>query len=320
MEVKSIWTEKYRPKTFSEIRGQQEVVSKLQAFVKQKNLPHVLFAGPAGVGKSSLALVIARELFGDSWRQNFLELNASDERGIDVVRVKVKDFARTRAIGDAPFKIIFLDECDALTKEAQQALRRTMENYTSTCRFILAANYSSKILDPIQSRCAVFRFRPLPKEELFAIIDKIAKAENLEVTEKAKEALVVVSGGDCRKMENILQSAAAVTTKIDEDTVFSLASVAQPQEIKALIELALQGNFLQARDKLLAVMLKYGLAGIDVIKQIQKEIWNLDLDSRTKVHLIDRCGETEFRLVEGSDEFVQLEALLANISVAKQKN
>src|SRR3989344_4966271 len=141
----TIWTEKYRPSSFEEIKGQSEIIDKIKAFVQQRNLPHLLFSGPAGVGKTTLSLVIAKQLFGPNWRENTLELNASDERGIDVVRVKVKDFARTKSIGDVPFKIIYLDESDALTKEAQQALRRTMENYTKTCRFILSCNYSSKI-------------------------------------------------------------------------------------------------------------------------------------------------------------------------------
>src|SRR3989338_6657530 len=161
MEEHAIWTEKYRPHDFSDIKGQKGIVEKVKAFVQQKNMPHQLYSGPAGVGKSTLALVVAKKLFGENWRQNFLELNASDERGIDIVRVKVKDFARTRAMGDVPFKIIFLDECDALTREAQQALRRTMEMFTKTTRFILSCNYSSKIIEPIQSRCAVFRFKPL---------------------------------------------------------------------------------------------------------------------------------------------------------------
>jgi replication factor C small subunit len=171
----AIWTEKYRPKDFSEIKGQKEIVKRIKAFVELQNIPHLLFAGPAGVGKTTLALVIVKKLFKDSWHQNFLELNASDERGIDIIRNKVKDFARTKAIGDVPFKIIYLDECDALTREAQQALRRTMENYTQTCRFILSANYSSKIIDPIQSRCAMFRFKPLEEKEINTIIEKIEK-------------------------------------------------------------------------------------------------------------------------------------------------
>jgi len=312
-----IWTEKYRPSSFDEIKGQQEIVSKVKAFVEQKNLPHLLFAGPAGIGKSTLALVTAKQMFGSEWRQNFLELNASDERGIDVVRVKVKDFARTKAIGDVPFKIIFLDECDALTRDAQQALRRTMENYAATCRFILACNYSSKIIDPIQSRCAMFRFRPLAKEHMLEIVNVIGQKESLKLDEVAKFALIEVSGGDCRKLENVMQSCASITDNITQDVVYSMASTAQPQEIKDLLDIAIKGDFLVARKQLLDIMLRYGLSGLDVIKQIQKEVWDLDIGARQKVALIDKCGEIEFRLVEGSDEYLQLEALLAQICAVK---
>ncbi|MBW2970258.1 replication factor C small subunit [Candidatus Woesearchaeota archaeon] len=315
VEESAIWTEKYRPKTFDDIKGQGEIVSKLKAFVKQRNLPHLLFAGPAGVGKSTIALVIARTLFGEVYRDNLLELNASDERGIDIVRNKVKDFARTKAIGNVPFKIIFLDECDALTKEAQQALRRTMENHTATCRFILAANYSSKIIDPIQSRCAIFRFKPLPKEQLLEYIQKIVQTEKLTVSEEAKEALVTISEGDCRRATNVLQSS-ATEKQITPEIIFSLASVAKPTEIKEVLTTALKGDFIKSREKLLDVMLRYGLSGLDAIKQIQAEIWGLEIDGRKKVVLIDKCGETEFRLVEGADEFIQLESLLAQFVLA----
>jgi replication factor C small subunit len=307
----AIWTEKYRPKDFSEIKGQKEIVKRVQAFVELKNMPHLLFAGPAGVGKSSLALVIAKKLFQDSWHQNFLELNASDERGIDIVRNKVKDFARTRAIGDVPFKIIFLDECDALTREAQQSLRRTMENYTTTCRFVLSCNYSSKIIDPIQSRCAMFRFKPLDKKEIFSIIDKISKDEKIKTDEKAKEALYEISEGDVRRLENIMQSSAAISKEITEEVIYSMASVAKPKEVDEVLKLALKGKFIDARNKLMDVMLNYGLSGTDVIKQIQKEILNLELDNEKKMLLMEKCGEIEFRMSEGSDEFIQLEALLS---------
>jgi len=310
-----VWTEKYRPKEFSDVLGQSHVVSKVEAFVKQKNMPHLLFVGPAGVGKTSLSLVIAKQLFGESWRENFLELNASDERGIDVVRVKVKDFARTRAIGDVPFKIIYLDECDALTRDAQQALRRTMENYTQTCRFILSANYSSKLIDPIQSRCAIFRFRPLEKSHIKNIIEKIAKEEKLKLSPAVEDALFSVSEGDCRRVENILQSCAAISSEITEDLVFSLASMAKPKELLNVLSMALKGSFIDARKQLLNIMLDYGLSGADVIRQMQKEALNLDLDSRKKMALIEKCGEAEFRISEGSDAFIQLEAFLAGVGL-----
>jgi replication factor C small subunit len=307
----TIWTEKYRPQDFDEMVGQKEIIKRIEAFVKSKNMPHLMFAGPAGVGKTTLALIVARQLFKDTWKNNILELNASDERGIDVIRVKVKDFARTKALGNVPFKIIYLDECDALTKEAQQALRRTMENYTQTCRFILSCNYSSKIIDPIQSRCAIFRFRPIPKEEIFRIIDKIAEKEGIRIDLNGKEALYSVSHGDCRRVENILQSCTAITKDIDEKTIYELASYAKPEELKQTLNLAITGKFIEAKNKLLDIMLRYGLSGMDVIKQIQQEVWDLDIPDRKKIDLIDKCGEIEFRLVEGSDEFIQLEALLS---------
>ncbi|NOZ80986.1 MAG: replication factor C small subunit [DPANN group archaeon] len=309
----TIWTEKYRPKTFADIRGQKDIIKRIRAFVEQQNLPHMLFAGPAGVGKSTTALVIARALYGEQFRQNFLELNASDERGIDVVRVKVKDFARTRSLGNVPFKVIFLDECDSLTKEAQQALRRTMENYTQTCRFVLSCNYSSKIIDPIQSRCAVFRFKPLEEKEVEQMMDTIAKKESLKIDASAKKALYEVSGGDCRRMENILQACAALKSDLTEDDIYGMASVARPKEIVDALSLATEGKFMPAREKLLDTMLAYGLSGLDVIKQVQKGIWKLEIDDRKKVELIDRCGEAEFRMVEGSDAYVQLEAFLAAV-------
>ncbi len=194
-----------------------------------------------------------------------------------------------------------------------------MENYTRTCRFILSCNYSSKILDPIQSRCAVFRFKPLDKKDLIQIIDRIGKGEHLKITDGAKDALVEICGGDCRRLENIMQSCAALGKVVDEELVYSMAAVAKPKEIKDVLKLASENKFVDARNKLLDVMLNYSLAGLDVIKQIQKEILNLDIDNRAKMELIGSCGEAEFRMTEGSDEFIQLEALLAQFTLAAMK-
>jgi len=311
-----VWTEKYRPQKFEEMVGQDEIVKRVKSLVNSMNIPHLLFAGPAGVGKSTLALIVVKQLFGVSWRENYLELNASDERGIDVVRQKVKDFARTKALQSVPFKVIFLDEADALTREAQQALRRTMENYTGTCRFILSCNYSSKIIDPIQSRCAIFRFKLLEKKEMGKVIRKIAENEKLAVEDEALEALYEASEGDCRRVINLLQATASISIKITKDLVNTIVSNAKPKDIKIVLEYALSGDFTKAREKLLDIMLKESISGQDVIKSIQKEIWNLQIEPDIKVRLTEKTGEIEFRLVEGSDEFVQLEALLASFVLA----
>lgn len=315
----SLWTEKYRPDNFNDVKGQKEIVKRIKAFVEQKNMPHVLFAGPAGVGKTTLALVIVKQLYKDSWHENFLELNASDERGIDVIRVKVKEFARTKSIGDVPFKIIYLDECDALTREAQQALRRTMENYSQTCRFILSCNYSSKIIEPIQSRCAVFRFKPLSKDELFEIIETIATREKLSIDKYGKDALVEVSEGDVRKLENIMQACAVLSNKITEPIVFEVAGFARPKDISQILEHVVKKDFEKAKLKLLDTMLNYGLSGIDIIKQLHKEVWKLPVAPEKRLEMMKDCAEIEFRMVEGSDEFLQLESLLARFILTVSK-
>ncbi|MBI5148789.1 replication factor C small subunit [Candidatus Pacearchaeota archaeon] len=313
-----IWTEKYRPRDFEDVVGQKEIVKRVKAFVESKNMPHLMFAGPAGTGKSSVALITAKKLFGDKWRENFLELNASDERGIDVVRQKVKDFARTKAFS-GPFKIIFLDESDALTREAQQALRRTMENFTGTCRFILSCNYPSRIIDPIQSRCAIFRFTSLSEKDIEDIIKNIANKESLKVDSKAVKALYEVSGGDCRRVINLLQASASISDAITDETIYQIVSAANPQNIKEILEKAIAGKFIDAREKLLDVMLKQSVSGLDVIKAVQREVWNLSISDDLKVRLTEKIGEAEFRITEGSDEFIQLEAFLASLVLFGKK-
>lgn len=312
----TIWTEKYRPKKFEELVGQDDIVKKVRNLVKSLNIPHMLFAGPAGTGKSTLALIVVKELFGIHWRENYLELNASDERGIDVIRQKVKDFARTKAIGDVPFKVIFLDEADALTKEAQQALRRTMENFTSTCRFVMSCNYSSKIIDPIQSRCVIFRFKLLEKKDIEKRVKVIIEKEKLQIDEKTIETLYEVSEGDFRRVINLLQACSSISPIITQELLNTLILGAHPAETKIVLEYALSGDFIKAKEKLLDVMLKESVSGTDMIKSIQKEIWNLQIDDELKVKLTEKTGEIEFRMVEGSDEFIQLQALLASFVMA----
>ena len=314
--VSEIWTEKYRPSKFNEVIGQDNITKKVESLTNSLNIPHLLFAGPAGTGKSTLALIVVKELFGANWKENYLELNASDERGINIVRDKVKNFARTKSLGNIPFKIIFLDEADALTPEAQQALRRTMENYSTTCRFILSCNYSSKIIDPIQSRCAIFRFKLLEKKDIEIIIRKIEIGEKLQISPEAIEPIYEGSEGDCRRCINILQSTASISPLITFELISTVISSAKPKDIRTVLDYALSGDFQKSREKLLDVMLKEGISGQDVIKSIQKEIWNLPVEPEIKVKLTEKTGEVEFRIVEGSDPFIQLQSLIASFVLA----
>jgi replication factor C small subunit len=314
--LSEIWTEKYRPGKFFEVVGQVDVLRRVESLTNSLNIPHLLFAGPAGTGKSTVALIIVKELFREIWRENYLELNASDERGINVIREKVKNFARTKSLGNVSFKVIFLDEADALTPEAQQALRRTMENYSSTCRFILSCNYSSKIIDPIQSRCAIFRFKLLEKKDIETYLNRIAGKENLTLRPEAIEVIYEGSEGDCRRATNLLQSTASISPIISPELVSTIISSAKPKDIRVVLDYAVSGDFQKSREKLLDIMLKESISGQDVIKAIQKEIWNLPVEPEVKVKLTEKTGEAEFRIVEGSDPFIQLQSLLASFVLA----
>jgi len=314
-----VWAEKYRPKSLKDVINQKHVIERLQAFVKEKSIPHCLFAGPAGIGKTTAALAMAQDLYGEAWRQNVLELNASDARGIDVIRGEVKEFARMRAIGEVPYKLIILDEADNLTADAQHALRRTMENYTRTTRFILICNYSSKIIDPIQSRCAVFRFKPLSEKDVREFIRRIVEGEKLKIDEGGIKAIIDISEGDLRRVANLLQASAILGKKITEDVVYEAAARARPKDVKEMLDLVLKGDFKRAREKLHDMLLKQGLAGEDIIKEIHRQVYFLNIPEKDKVKLVELIGEYDFRISEGGSELIQLEALLAQFLLFGKK-
>jgi replication factor C small subunit len=311
--MKGPWVEKYRPQNLDDIVGQTHIMELLKNYVEEKGMPNLMFTGPAGVGKTTAALALVKSILGKYWRQNFLELNASDARGIETVRTNIKNFCRLMPV-EAPFRIIFLDEVDNMTKDAQHALRREMEMYTKTASFILSCNYSSKIIDPIQSRCAIFRFAPIKGQDIVKRLEYITKEENIEYDEAAIEMIVYFAEGDMRKAINILQASATGNEKITEDKVNDVVSKAKPKDINNMLTKALSGDFMGARDLLRESMVLQGTSGEDMVNQIYQDVVKRaiegKMDSDIYISLIEDIANTDFRIREGANPRIQLEALL----------
>ncbi len=312
--MRDLWVERYRPKTVSDIKGQEAVVARLQAYANNKSFPHLLFAGPPGTGKTTAALALTRDVFGTEFRRNILEMNASDERKLESIRTKVKQFARTAPSPGTTFKVIFLDEADALTPDAQGALRRIMEQNSGTCRFILSCNYSSKVIEPIQSRCAVFRFRPLEKEQILERISIVAINENIKIEDEAAEAIAQVSLGDLRKAITSLQVAASLDSNITRDLVYETTATAPPEDLHRYFLACKEDGFQPARRRLKDILNSFGLAGTDFVNQLHRELSMVRfLDEIQKLSITEIMAETDFRMVEGGGEALQLDAMTAKI-------
>jgi len=307
-----MWVEKYRPSNLSEIIGQKEIVGSLKALLKnQAEMPHLLFSGAAGVGKTTAALCLSREILGQHWKDYTLELNASDERGINMVRERVKKFSRFAGLdSEIPYKIIILDEADEMTADAQTALRRIIEDTAKFCRFILIANNISKIIDPIQSRCAVFKFTTIPEKEMILHLKEIAKKEKIKIDEKGMGSISDYSEGDLRHAINLLQATASQGV-ITEANVKASAGLTKTKDVKDVLKLALDGKFSDARNKMIELIKVYGMSEIDFLKYINQAAFKVKNENLSEI--IQTIAKYDYRILVGANSEVQLSALLAEL-------
>ncbi len=308
------WTEKYRPDDLEDILGHDEVLHKLKTYVDDGGMPHLMFVGQSGVGKTTTALSIAKEIYQENWEANFVELNRSDQRGIDSIREDVKDEARSRSLTEKDFRIIYMDDADDLTDQAQAAFRRLMENYSENIRFILSCRSLSKMIDPLQSRCALFRFRPISKEHVEEWIRRIEEKEDFQIDEDAINVLAHVSKGNLREVTNLLQVSASIEKQIDESVVKEAVQETKRGDIKGLILRAQKNDFMDVREELYDILIEEGYSEERVLKMIHEEIYNLPMDKERRKKIAVELGEVDFDMVRGSTRRIHLQKLLAFFS------
>ena len=308
-----MWVEKYRPQKISELVNQKEIMGSINSMLKnQSELPHLLFSGSAGVGKTTAALCVSREILGEHWRDYTLELNASDERGINMVRERVKKFSRFAGLDtEIPFKVIILDEADEMTTDAQTALRRIIEDTAKICRFILIANNLSKIIEPIQSRCVVFKFTKISTKEILSQLKSISKKEKVKVDEKGLNIISDYTDGDLRYAINILQAAAS-SGNVTESSVKSVVGLTKTKDVQGILKLSLDGKISDARDKMIELIKVYGMSESDFLKYITQAVFNSK--SNNLEAMLQIIAKYDYRVLLGANPEIQLSALLAELA------
>ena len=312
MSATGMWVEKYRPKEISEIVGQTEIIGSLSALIKDPtDMPHLMFSGSEGVGKTTTALCITRQILGDNIEGNLLELNASDERGIGMVREKVKKFSGFAGLSDVPFKIIILDEADEMTSDAQTALRRIIEDTAKICRFILIANNVSKIIDPIQSRCATFKFTTVSEEDIITRLEVISKKEKIKSNKKGLKAIYDNSQGDLRHAINLMQATASLG-EISEENVKASAGLTKTTDVDEVLTIALSGDVIKAREKMIELIKVYGMSVSDFLKYFNSAVFKSKQEKLSDI--LEIIAKYDYRVLIGANSEIQLSAMLAELA------
>ncbi|KAJ7623161.1 P-loop containing nucleoside triphosphate hydrolase protein [Roridomyces roridus] len=304
------WVEKYRPVTLDDVVSHKDITTTIEKFIQKNRLPHLLFYGPPGTGKTSTILAVARRIYGPDYRKQILELNASDDRGIDVVREQIKQFAETRTLFAKGYKLIILDEADMMTNQAQAALRRVIEQYTKNVRFCIICNYVNKIAPAIQSRCTRFRFSPLPIVEVEKRLDSVIEAEGAKLTPDGKAALLKLSKGDMRRALNVLQACHAAYDLTSEAEIYNCTGNPYPGDIETIVNSMLSDEFTTCYTLINAMKTERGLALQDLLTGTYEYIESLDLKPHARIYLLDHLATTEHRLSTGASEKIQLTSLL----------
>jgi len=312
MSITGMWVEKYRPTKLTEIVNQKEIIGSLKALIKDPtDMPHLLFSGSAGVGKTTTALCLSRQILGDYAKDSTLELNASDERGIGMVREKVKKFSRFAGMVDVPFKIIILDEADEMTSDAQTALRRIIEDAAKICRFILIANNVSKIIEPIQSRCAAFKFTSVSEEDVIARLEEIAKKEKVKTDKKGLKTIYEYTEGDLRHAINLMQATASIGG-VTEENVKTSAGLTKTSDVDEVLKIALSGKVVKAREKMIELIKVYGMSESDFLKYLNSAVFKLKHDKLSDILQI--IAKYDYRILVGANSEIQLSAMLAELA------
>ena len=312
------WVEKYRPKTLEDVAAHKNIVDTVKRLVDESKLPHLLLYGPPGTGKTSMILAIARQIYGKRAAQMTLHLNASDARGIDVVRNDIQGFASTKHIFHQGFKLIVLDECDAMTNDAQFALRRIIEKYTKNTRFCLICNYVNKVIPALQSRCTRFRFCPLPEDYMTERLSYVIGEEDVKVEGRGLESIVKLAGGDMRRALNLLQSIAMSAGVLSEDTVYACTGQTKPEQVKEIIKLLLHSSFQECMEKLQEMQRQNGFALVDILHDLYRWVIDLKLPGEPTMDLLDSLSELEYNLSGSSSNTLQLGGLVGTFFLARK--